>query len=214
MSQYQKSQSPQESTKAQRGIPKPEHLHALSELEDDTFKPLSLAWDISNPCICHCSRDTYHGIPCVSDRPHAVGFEFPMHHCPTLHLLPRLLAPHPHLHFLHTSYCPADGSNTSFVASPAQHHNLRKNRKCSLLSEVFFVIEKNNVSGTFLTCIVKRNAVNKWQTLISHTTPLTKRWTSLKKTQKNPTNFTTKTPTSPYHRPGNTHLLSFRQQKD
>lgn len=109
-------------------------------LEDDTFKLLSLA----NPCICYCSRNTYHGIPCASDRPHAVGFESPMHHCPTLHWVPSLPALLPHPHLLHTSYCPAGGSNTSFVASPAQRHNLMENRKHYPLSEDFFVMVKSN----------------------------------------------------------------------
>lgn len=143
---------------------KPElNLYALSGLEDDTFKLLPLAWDISNPCICHCSRDTYHEIPCVSDRPHAVEFESPTHHCPALHLLPPLPAPLPlpRPHFLHTSYCPADDSNTSCVATPAQHHSLTENRKHSLLSEVFFVIwkkkkGKKKKGGTLLACIVKK----------------------------------------------------------
>lgn len=73
-----------------------------------------------------------------------MGFESPTHHCPALRLLPLLPAPllHPRPHFLHTSYCPADGSNMSFVTSPGQHHNLRENINHSLFVEVFFVIEK------------------------------------------------------------------------
>lgn len=84
--------------------------------------------------------DTYHGIPYVSDRPHAVGFESPMCHYPTLCLPPSLPVPlpHPPLHFPHTSYCPTDGSNMSFVASPAQHHSLQENIKHSLLSDIYF----------------------------------------------------------------------------
>lgn len=148
-----------------------------SGLEDDTFKLLPPARDRSNPCICPCSRDTCHGIPCVSDRPHAVGFESPTHHCPARHLLPPPPAPRPRPRFLHTSYCPADDSNTSFVATPTQHHNLRENRKHSLLRDVFFVTrKKKHTGGTLLTCIVKRNAVDKLQTLKSHTIPLMKKW--------------------------------------